>query len=153
MDIQARLNRQIEKKRSEIQQDKKELREIEMRIREGEAYIQGMEETLKMIPTKEKVVNADANVRPGSDVAKARDALRKEGSPLRIEVILEKMGKEVTKKHRQALAGQLSQNFRQGRIFTRPEPNTFGLLEWDFTSQEEEDPDLPSTFGQIPDDD
>ncbi len=160
MQIHNRLEKQIQKKNHEIQELKSESLEIEMKIREAEAYISGIEDTLKLIPKGEDAQNASATVRPGSDIEKARDALRKDGTAMYIEAILEAVGKEVTKKNRQALAGQLSHNYRLGRIFTRPKPNTFGLIEWDLntktlpekeeSTKSEEDVEFPPNFGSIP---
>ena len=158
MSIHSRLERQINNKLKEIQSFKDEILEYEMRIREAEAFIAGIRETLKVIPAEEKALNAGAQIRPGTDIAKVRDVLREHGSPLRIEEILNKMGKELTKGNRQAVSGQLSQNYRQGRVFTRPHPNTFGLLEWGISSttedsdssQPDDDSSIPPGFGEMP---
>lgn len=162
MSIHSKLEKQIDKKREEIELLRKEVAEIDLKIKTAEAYIEATEEALKLIPKEEKKFDPNPPVRPGSDVAKTRDYLRGVGEPQRIEQILEAIGYEVTAKNRQSVAGSLSHNFRQGKIFTRPEPNTFGLLEWELGKGKQKksppaatdsDPvSLPETFGRVMDD-
>jgi len=64
-------------------------------------------------------------------LSQARDAIRKAGKPLHITQILVAIGRANTKQTRLALSGSLATYVRRDEIFTRPEPNTFGLLEFD----------------------
>jgi len=76
-------------------------------------------------------------------IDKARTALRRVGKPLYIEELLRAMGKEVNKKNRVSLSGSLGSYVRQEYIFTRPAPNTFGLIEFDNSVEDA----IPEGFG------
>lgn len=81
-----------------------------------------------MLPKDGDVRGADA-LRAGSELAKARDAIRSAGKPLHISEILAAIGKENTKKNRVSLGGSLAGYVRKGAIFSKSAPNTFGLIE------------------------
>jgi hypothetical protein len=49
---------------------------------------------------------------------------------MHITEILEKLGKDTDNKTQQATGSQLNSYVRDGRIFSRDTPNTFGLKEW-----------------------
>jgi len=68
-------------------------------------------------------------LRPGTALANAQAAILRAGKPIHIAEILKTLGKEDTKKNRVGLAGSLATYARQGKIFTKPGPNIFGLVE------------------------
>lgn len=126
MGIREELLKKIDKKNQDI-------RELEAQIREANAYIQGLQDVARLIPRE----NADERqsehvLRANSDMAKARDFLKEIGKPLHVGEILNGIGKGDTKPHRLSLSGSLGDYVRKKEIFTRPLPNTFGLVE--FTS-------------------
>jgi hypothetical protein len=43
--------------------------------------------------------------------------------------LLKAMGREVNRKNKTGVSGSLAAYVRRGEVFTRPKPNTFGLLE------------------------
>jgi hypothetical protein len=59
-------------------------------------------------------------------------------------ILLKKLGKPETKEARVSLAGSIASYARKNEIFSRPEPNTFGLLEVD--GEKEEAPEGASVF-------
>jgi hypothetical protein len=71
-------------------------------------------------------------------VAKARDAILKAGRPLHVSEILTVIGKPDEKEGRISLGGSLSSYVRKGEVFTRPDPNTFGLVELDRSAAKEQ---------------
>jgi hypothetical protein len=73
-----------------------------------------------------------------------KQALEQSGKPLHITDILKRIGKENTKKNRLSLGGTLSRYVREGNVFMRAGPNTFGLMSNSTESDEEE---LPPEFG------
>jgi HB1, ASXL, restriction endonuclease HTH domain len=152
MDIRRKVENQIKKKTQEINQLKKNRDDIDISIREAQAYVQAMEDMMKHLPTNESIEEATASIRHGSMADLAMKALKKSGRPLHIKDILEKLGRESTKQYRQALSGQLSHYVRQNKVFTRPAPNTFGLVEWDNGLRQIEG-DIPSDFGEIKEED
>ncbi len=109
-----------------IEQKEEEIQELESKIRENRAYVQALQDTLKMLP---RDGNQEKALRQGSDMAKARDAILAAGKPLHISEILTALGKEVVKKNRVAVAGSMAGYVRKGAVFTKTAPNTFGLVE------------------------
>ena len=122
----AMISRQ--KLESRIRQKEQEIHDLELSTREAKSYLQALQDMLKMLPKEGSVRGADA-LRPGSDMAKARDAIRAAGTPMHISAILGAMGKENTKKNRVSVAGSLAGYVRKGAIFSKTAPNTFGLVE------------------------
>ena len=125
MGLREDLQRRIERKQEEI-------RDLEAQIRQSGAYLQALEDTMRLLP-REGVNegNADAVLRPNSGVAKARDAILEAGKALHIGELLTAIGKPDTRINRAGLSGSIAAYVRKREIFTRPAPNTFGLIELD----------------------
>ena len=123
MALRDDISRRIEKKREEIFS-------LEIQIKEARAYVQALEDMIKMLP-RETIGEAPAEtfLRPNSTIAKAREAILAAGRPLHIQDILSAVGKPQSKEARAALSGSLASYVRRAEIFTRPAPNTFGLIE------------------------
>lgn len=140
--------------REEIQRklDKKEEEKWNLldQIRACDIYISSLQDVLKMMP-REAEPGKERSLRPGTAVSQARDAIRKAGKPLHIGQLLEALGKADSKKHRLALSGSLATYVRREEIFTRPEPNTFGLMEFRQNGEEySEDESLAKLAGEPP---
>jgi hypothetical protein len=119
------LKKRIDKKATEIS-------DLEGKLREARSYLQALQDIARSLPKDGDLsAGVDSKLRSTSMVGQARDALRKEGSPMHVTKILGEIGKAANKKNRTSLSGSLSQYVRKQEIFTRPEPNIFGLLEWD----------------------
>jgi seryl-tRNA synthetase len=129
MALRDELLRRIEKKQEEIFS-------LESQLREAKSYLQALEDTVRILP-REGVNEgmAEAVLRPGSTIAKARDAILAAGHPLHIQDLLSAVGKPATKETRAAVSGSLSFYVRRAEIFTRPAPNTFGLIELEAKTQ------------------
>jgi hypothetical protein len=137
MALRDELQKRIERKRSEMVA-------LERQIGEARVYIQALEDTLKLVPRDgDEVVDAAKMLRTGSGVAKAKDALRRIGHPLHIVDLLKAMGRGDTRPNRIGLSGSIAAYVRKGEIFTRPAPNTYGLVE--FASNGKKSP--PPNFG------
>ncbi|MGH7813233.1 MAG: hypothetical protein ACREQI_04435 [Candidatus Binataceae bacterium] len=147
MNLRRELNRKIERKRAEIETWTQEKNEREALTREGAAYIAGLTETLRLLP-KEMASDAAKALRPDSAVAKAREIILKAGCPIHISAILTAMGKPVNHDNKAALSGSLSTYVRKEQIFTRPAPNTFGLIELEQEPAPPED-EPPPGFGAM----
>ena len=133
------IERRIKQKHDEVQQ----LRES---LSKAEAYIEAMSESLRLIRRTESA-NTENGLRPGSMVYKAREILQKEGRPLYIGEILTRLGKQPTKGNRVSLSGSLGSYVRDNNIFTRPAPNTFGLVEFSEKPDVDNAIDIPDDFG------
>ena len=143
MDLRKELRRKIERKQAEIKQWEESIRELTARTREGLAYVSGLEETLKLLP-KETATDAGMALRPDSALSKARDIILRAGRPLHISELLKSLDRPVTHNTRAALSGSLAAYVRKNEIFTRPAPNTFGLVELEAISDEP-----PADFGMV----
>jgi len=137
MSLRSELEKKIEKKQQEIVG-------YDRSRAEAESYLKALQDMLKMLPKEAVEVKADT-LRQGSELSRVRDLILSAGKPLLIAVILEGLGKEKTKGNKLSLAGSLSSYVRKHKIFTRPYPNTFGLLETSF--KKERSPAPPPDFG------
>lgn len=135
------MRRRIEER---IRQKEQEIRDFEAKANELRVYVSALQDVLKMIPREN--TDSDVALRSGSSVMEARDALRRAGKPMHISKILEAIGRDVNRNNRASLSGSISAYVRRGEIFTRPEPNTFGLVEFQNVTTEDED-EPPDDFG------
>jgi hypothetical protein len=119
---------QVEKK---IQSKQQEIADLEAQIEKAEAYIQAMQEVLRLLPREEgDVVGGEQLPRHGSAMAKTRELLLETGKPMHITEILKGIGKDNTKSHRLSVSGSLRSYARKGQIFTQEGGNVFGLVEF-----------------------
>lgn len=121
--MREKLNKRIEEKRAEIE-------DLESKARDARIYLQALEDTLRLLPKDTEEDGAEFNLRPGTNVDKAREALKAKGAPMHIAELLTVLGKPNDNLNRAALAGSLSAYVRKGQVFTRPAPNTFGLTDF-----------------------
>jgi hypothetical protein len=143
MGIRGEFQKRIEKKQQEI-------KELESKIKEANSYLQALLDSMKWLPRDEGDLVGSQTLRPGTALAKAQDAIRKSGRAMHVADILKAIGKPTDKKNRVSLGGSLSGYVRRREIFTRPAPNTFGLIEMIKSSngsEETEGSDLPENFG------
>lgn len=119
MNLRREFEKLIEKKRAEII-------EAEKAVASAEAYIQAMLDAIKKLP-KDEV--AAPPVRPGSDVEKIRDAILNAGKPLHISEIILALGRTDDAGTKAKIAGLLGWYTSKGKVFTKTDPNTYGLVE------------------------
>ena len=150
MSGRRKIEERIRRKEAEIQ-------ELEGKVREARAYVQALQDVLRMLPREATGLGpaelGETELRPGSMVAEARDAILAEGKPLHVSKLLAAIGKEMTPQNRASLSGSLAAYVRRREIFTRPAPNTFGLVELGRESESVRDADIPDDFGVEADDD
>lgn len=142
MQLQREIDRRIEKKRLEIV-------ELERQLGESKAYLSALVDTAKWLP---KSGDKEVTLRSGSDLAQARDFIKSKGQPAHVADILKGIGKEVNKANKISLSGSLGGYARKGVIFTKPAPNTFGLIEFENGGENkpEETFDQPDVFAAVP---
>ncbi|HYH00082.1 MAG TPA: hypothetical protein VD837_13185 [Terriglobales bacterium] len=141
MGIRDNFQRLIDKKTQEI-------RDLELKLREANAYVQAIQDSMRLLPRDQEGGTVDVELRAGTSLAKTRDVLKKAGAPLHVSEILKQIGRPTDKKSRVSLSGTLAGYVRAGKVFTRPAPNTFGLVEFGNTVTPEGD-DLPEEFGSM----
>ena len=141
MAVRANIEKRIEK-------EKQKIVELSSQIEKTEAFVQGLQEALQMLP-KEKSVDLPkpkGYLREGSDMQKVQELIKKVGRPMHIDEILVGIGKTVDKATRASVVSSLHRYSRKGDIFNRVGPNQFSLLNLD--QEEKEHPDLPPNFGR-----
>jgi hypothetical protein len=140
MGIRQDFERRITKKQQEIA-------DLELQLRDAKSYLQALQDSLKFIPrdAASNGATSGTDLRPGTALSKARDAIRKSGKPLHINDLLTAIGKTVDKKSKVSLGGSLSNYARKQEIFIKTAPNTFGLKEFDSPADEQ----LPESFGDV----
>jgi hypothetical protein len=124
MSLRRKLEERIRRKEAEIA-------ELHVQIRTAEAYLQSLNDTLRMLSREEPSTgNGTPAIREGGMVAAAMNALRERGKPMHITEILAAIGRPNTRDKRAALGGSLAAYVRRGQVFTRPKPAVFGLVEF-----------------------
>lgn len=141
MGLRQEFQKRIDKKEQEI-------RELDLRLREANAYLQALQESMRLLPREDLGSNGSVPVlRPGTMLSKAMEIIKKAGRPMHVSEILKGLEKPLDKKNKVSLGGSLSGYVRRGEIFTRPAPNTFGLIEFEASATPEDE--LPESFGKM----
>jgi hypothetical protein len=149
MGLRDSFQKLIEKKQDEI-------RDLEIQVREAQAYVQALQDSVRLLPKDEakslNLKDSTATLRDGTNLARARDILLEAKGPLHVNDILSKMGKPIDLASRVSLVGTLGSYSRKGKIFTRTGPNIFGLIEFDAPEGNrlvvKDAEDLPADFGR-----
>lgn len=138
-----------------------EINDLEAQVRNARIYVQALQDVLKMLPRPVEPAATSGTLRPGSNMAKVRDFILQHGRPVHISELLKGLGLPASRESRASLSGSLAAYVRKGEIFTRPAPNTFGLIELGHTREPaekslEEPPadfaDEKSATSELPDD-
>lgn len=122
MNERRKIEERLRKKEEEIQ-------DLEARIRDARIYMQALQDVLKILPRNPEKGSSGRVLRAGSNMSQVRDFILQQGRPAHVSELLEALGKEPTREARASLSGSLAAYVRKGEIFTRPSPNTFGLIE------------------------
>lgn len=131
MSLRDNLQKRIDAKQSEIAGYEEKIRSFRGLIAGAKIYIEALEEVVRLLPREPANDGTGATLRPGTNLEKARDAIRDAGKPLHITELLGAIGMPVDDENRSSLSGSIGAYVRKGQVFTRPAPNTFGLLESD----------------------
>lgn len=127
-----------------------EIGELERQLDMARAYLQAIQDSIRALPRENATGGDDlsGDLRPGSLLARAKEAIQKKGEPMHINALLSAIGVENTKKSRVSLVGSLGGYVRKGMVFTRPAPNTFGLVGMKLPEAQTIQT-LPETFGKL----
>ena len=139
----------LKKKESEIQG-------LEEKLRAARIYMQALQDVVKLFDgPSDRPQLSDSLLKSNSAVAQARDTILALNRPVHMSELLEAQGKN-TREARASLTSSLSAYVRRGEIFTRPAPNTFGLIDLGHVDSVTEPVVPPAEFGKPaidPDDD
>lgn len=145
MNERRKIEERLRKKEEEIQ-------ELEAKIRDARTYMQALQDVLKILPRSDRGPSNNGALRPGSSMSSVRDYILKQGRPAHVTELLEALGREPTRENRASLSGSLAAYVRKGEVFTRPSPNTFGLVELGHENEPEAEPESydepPPHFGE-----
>jgi hypothetical protein len=139
MNIREQFQRLVDRKQQEI-------RDLELELEKAKTYLQALQDSMKLLP-RDANGTSEASLRPDTALAKTRDVLRKNGKPMHINDLLKALGSPADSKHKLSLGGSLANYVRKGQIFTRPAPNTFGLLEMNEKEDSPAENQIPDDFG------
>ena len=146
MSERAIIEERVRRKEAEVQA-------LEKKLEAARVYLQALADVLRAIDKAADDEPQETALRRGSAVTKAREIILEAGAPVHIDHLLTRLGREVTRKTKASLTGSLAAYVRREEIFTRPAPNTFGLIELNHFKGEDEKPDLPEGFGKLPEGD
>lgn len=134
----------------ELHRKQREVAGLETKLQNAKVYITALQKVLKLLDdASEDVDQTDAKLREGSAVAQARLIILNKECPVHIDDLLISMGKEVTRDSKASLASSLAAYVRRNEIFSRPAPNTFGLIELGHHTVESDIEDEPAAgFGR-----
>jgi hypothetical protein len=145
--------RKIAKKQAEIADlERKYASEIQAERR----YLQALQDAYKLLPKDGVQAGAETGgraLRKGSGTSRAYEVLKRHGRPMHISAIAEGMGKKAVRTVTQGLASSMRAYVLKGEIFTKPAPNTYGLVEWGDAVNQGDAPPLPEPTIEWPDDD
>jgi len=146
MGARESLQRLLDRKQQEIG-------DLEARTREAKVYVQALQDAMKTLPRESSQSSPAESLRPTSIGAKTRQFILGSGKPLHINEILKLLGRETDKNNRVSVSGTLAAFVRKGEIFTRPAPNTFGLVEMNGVNSQGAQPEPPihDGIGELPD--
>ena len=124
-----------------IKKKEQEIDEFEAKIREARAYIQALQDSMRLLPRDLGSSNGIETPRfkPGSLTHKTYEFLKKTGRPMHIKDIIMGIGLVPDKKNRASLRGSLGPYTRDERIFRLVSTGTFGLVEFDYEKSEAEE--------------
>jgi hypothetical protein len=134
-----------------LRKKEQEIQSLEEKLRAAKIYVQALRDVLRILNEDEAPIpqSSDSVLRPGSSVAQARELILQKGVPVHINDLIVGLGKEVTRESRASLTGSIAAYVRRGEVFTRPAPNTFGLVELGHTTIPEEVQEPPPGFGKL----
>jgi hypothetical protein len=133
-----------------------EIKELEDQIERARVYLQAIQDSIKALTREPASVNrngddAATELRPGTNLAKAKEAIQSNGGPMHVVEILAAIGIPNTKEARTSLIGSLGGYVRKGQVFSRPRPNTFSLIGMSAPEKSENKAELPESFGKLSD--
>src|SRR5262249_24955168 len=135
-----------------LRKKEQEIQGLEERLRNARTYVAALQDILKLLAGQEDRHPPNVSraiLRAGSAGDQARQVILRNGAPVHISAPADAIGQD-TGEGRISLASSLAAYVRKAEIFTRPAPNTFGLVELGHRTIPVEDEDgPPAGFGQV----
>ena len=135
---------------AKIKRKEAEIQSLEKKLGAARVYLHALRDILKAVERETEEEGSDETaLRKGSSVALAREAILKLGMPVHVDDLLKHLGKELTRQNKASLTGSLAAYVRREEIFTRPSPNTYGLIELNHFSIDNTPDEPPQDFGNV----
>lgn len=136
---------------AKIKRKEAEIQSLEKKLGAARVYLHALRDILKAVEKEADDERSDETaLRKGSSVAQAREVILRLGSPVHIDDLLGHLGRELTRQNKASLTGSLAAYVRREEIFTRPSPNTYGLIELSHFTVHKTPDEPPQSFGNVP---
>ena len=135
---------------AKIKRKEAEIQSLEKKLEVARVYLQAVRDILKAVDKEAADDRSDETaLRKGSSVAQAREVIMTLGAPVHIDDLLRHLGRDLTRQNKASLTGSLAAYVRRDEIFTRPSPNTYGLIELNHLSVDDTPDEPPQDFGNV----
>lgn len=127
-----------------------EISSLEEKLKAARVYVKALRDVLAIVSNDDLDEQGETKLRKGSLVDQAREIILERDQPVHIDDLLRAMGKEVNRDAKGSLNGSLAAYVRNGEIFVRTAPATYGLIELSHAADDEDDEAPPPGFGSKP---
>ena len=135
---------------AKIKRKETEIQSLDKKLEAARVYLHALRDILKAVEKEAADDRSDETaLRKGSSVAQAREAILTLGIPVHIDDLLRHLGRELSRQNKASLTGSLAAYVRREEIFTRPSPNTYGLIELNHFSVDAIPDEPPQDFGNV----
>lgn len=135
---------------AKIRRKMSEIQSLEKKLEGARVYLNALRDILRAVEKEVEDERSDETApRKGSSVAQAREVILRLGAPVHIDELLQHLGRELTRQNKASLTGSLAAYVRRGNVFTRPSPNTYGLIELKHFSSHRLPDEPPQDFGNV----
>jgi hypothetical protein len=132
----------------QLRRKEAEIVSLEEKLKAAKIYAKALRDVLKIVGKEEPEESGETKLRKGSLVDQAREVILERGEPVHLDDLLKAMGRDVTRDAKASLNSSLAAYVRNGEIFVRTAPATYGLIELSHTEEEEDEELPPAGFGQ-----
>ena len=132
----------------QLRRKEAEIIALEDKLKVTKVYVKALRDILKIVGKDDSEEASETKLRKGSLVDQAHEVIHERGEPVHIDDLLKAMGKEVTRDAKASLNSSLAAYVRNGEIFVRTAPATYGLIELAHREEEEGEELPPAGFGQ-----
>lgn len=132
----------------QLRRKEAEIVSLEEKLKAAKIYAKALRDVLRLVGKEDTEEAGETKLRKGSLVDQARELIHDRGEPVHIDEILRAMGRDVTRDAKASLNSSLAAYVRNGEIFVRTAPATYGLIELAHTELDDVEEDPPAGFGQ-----
>ena len=136
---------------SRIKRKESEIQSLEKKLAAARVYLQALRDIMRALDQEPDGAGSSGTpLRKGSAVTRAREVILESGTPVHVDALLQHLGKEATRENKASLTGSLAAYVRRNEVFTRPAPNTYGLIELQHFEEDQGPDEPPKDFGDTP---